>query len=1059
MYRLNDKHHFQMDDYREKAPFSSFLPGMSGMDGIPMWVFYVNRGQGIAGFGVQDKDHAIMEFLPADKAYQLVPFQGFRTFIKWMESDKISFFEPFSSISPGQQKTEENMEISENMLALKYVNHEAGLQMTVEYFTLPHSPAAALIRRVGWKNISKKTVRAEILDGLPAVLPSGVPNAAYKELGNTLKSWFDVCNLENHVPFYRLRGSIEDTAEVKEVNHGNFYFSLLAYRGEEKRLKPIVDRDVIFGSDTGLQVPQSFMNRSVNELTAADGCTANKVACGFSAVETELAAEEEAALFTVIGHARNLETLNAFVKNHLSAPKLAAMKEQAAAMTDDITKPVRTSTGKPLFDAYTRQCYLDNGLRGGFPFVFEDQHNHQMYYLFSRKHGDLERDYNFFSLSPTYYSQGNGNYRDVNQNRRCDVFFDPKVGDYNVRLFMNLIQLDGYNPLAVKGVRFTLEAQENVDLPTFVTDIAELAKVRGFFRNSFTPGELKHFLEDEKIRLHMPFAAFLTTVILASEPNFQAEFGEGYWVDHWTYNLDLIDSYLAVFPDKKSEFFFSKTYQYFISPIRVKKRSEKYVLNNGRLRQYYALETDRKLAEEAAKTGGVLWLKDKYGKGSIYKTDLYSKLFLLALVKTATMAPYGLGIEMEAGKPGWNDSINGLPGMFGASSSELFEVKRLLALLLEVKEGRGLSLPLEAAEFLQALVSEIKKVEKGDTDELGYWHAVSGRRESYREAIYGGISGEEKYFSLKEARQMLRLLKSKVEKGIERVFSYGKVLPPTYFYFEPVQETGEAPPEIDKLDWKPVPVTPFLEGIVKALKLTKDKNEAKKIYDAVKASSIYDKKLKMYKTSMSIEKEPNELGRVKSFTPGWLENESIFLHMEYKYLLAVLKSGLADEFFADMQQAVIPFLDPAVYGRSTLENSSFIASSANPDAKLHGRGFVSRLSGSTIEFLNIWFVMMAGRQPFLLINGELACQLSPTLPSWLFDEHGKVSFTFLGSCNITYENESGKNTYGENGVSPVEYVLTYQDKATIPIHDRVIPKDHAMAIRNGEVASIHVKLA
>ena len=24
--------------------------------------------------------------------------------------------------------------------------------------------------------------------------------------------------------------------------------------------------------------------------------------------------------------------------------------------------------------------------------------------------------------------------------------------------------------------------------------------------------------------------------------------GEGYWVDHWTYNLDLIESYLSIFP-------------------------------------------------------------------------------------------------------------------------------------------------------------------------------------------------------------------------------------------------------------------------------------------------------------------------------------------------------------------------------------------------------------------------------------------------------------------------------------------------------------------------------
>ncbi len=36
-----------------------------------------------------------------------------------------------------------------------------------------------------------------------------------------------------------------------------------------------------------------------------------------------------------------------------------------------------------------------------------------------------------------------------------------------------------------------------------------------------------------------------------AEQHIEATFGEGYWIDHWTYNLDLIDTYLAVYPDRK----------------------------------------------------------------------------------------------------------------------------------------------------------------------------------------------------------------------------------------------------------------------------------------------------------------------------------------------------------------------------------------------------------------------------------------------------------------------------------------------------------------------------
>ena len=121
----------------------------------------------------------------------------------------------------------------------------------------------------------------------------------------------------------------------------------------------------------------------------------------------------------------------------------------------------------------------------------------------------------------------------------------------------------------------------------------------------------------------------------------------------------------------------------------------------------------------------------------------------------------------------------------------------------------------------------------------------------------------------------------------------------------------------------------------------------------------------MYKTSSSLEEMSYEIGRSRAFTPGWLERESIFMHMEFKYLLSVLKSGLYEEFFNDLKTALPPFMDPQVYGRSVLENSSFIASSVNPNSLLHGQGFVARLSGTTAEFLSMWQLMMMGKEAFL----------------------------------------------------------------------------------------------
>ena len=79
---FDEQQRFILTDYASARPFSSFLPGLAGPQGVPLWVFTVNRGQAIASFGVESKDHPIVEFQPANKAYQLTPYLGFRTALR-----------------------------------------------------------------------------------------------------------------------------------------------------------------------------------------------------------------------------------------------------------------------------------------------------------------------------------------------------------------------------------------------------------------------------------------------------------------------------------------------------------------------------------------------------------------------------------------------------------------------------------------------------------------------------------------------------------------------------------------------------------------------------------------------------------------------------------------------------------------------------------------------------------------------------------------------------------------------------------------------------------------
>jgi hypothetical protein len=152
---------------------------------------------------------------------------------------------------------------------------------------------------------------------------------------------------------------------------------------------------------------------------------------------------------------------------------------------------------------------------------------------------------------------------------------------------------------------------------------------------------------------------------------------------------------------------------------------------------------------------------------------------------------------------------------------------------------------------------------------------------------------------------------------------------------------------------------------------------------------------------------------------------------------------------------MVPFLDPKIYGRSTLENSSFLVSSAFPDTTMHGAGYVARLSGSTAEFLSIWSLMMTGEKPFFMQNGELCLSLRPTLPGWLFPLKGELSFCFLGRCMVTYFNLQRRDIYGDCACA-LRMRLTTEAGQGIDISGNLLSAPYAAMVRSGQIKCLDV---
>lgn len=1047
---------YVIEGFDELPTFSSFLPGLAGIKGIPIWVYYTNRGQGINSFGIHNKSNAIMEFNPANTAYENTAIKGFRTFIK---CDGI-YFEPFFTLDESAKR---NLYIRKNSIVLEEINSRFGIKMQVKYYVLPQDSIGALVRKVRIENLDNCPREVEVIDGMPKIIPYGIENGAYKEMSNLLKSWTEIKNLQNQVPYYTMRSSSDDSAEVSEVEGGYFYLTV-----KEGQIFPVIyDGEVIFGQDTSLVNPVSFMKESVARLKEKKQCFYNKIPAGFTLLKKGIGSHEDLNFTSMIGFASSPDQINEKLSDIVREDYFAKKEALADTIVDELTADIKTKTGKPVFDQYMEQCYLDNFLRGGYPFIFNKEKNKSVVHLFSRKHGDPERDYNFFSIAGEYYSQGNGNFRDVNQNRRNDVFFKKDIGDFNIKTFYQLIGIDGFNPLEVRPSTFTVKPELKVEVEKLlqenITDHVE--KLETILKDDFTPGMIANCIARFHIPLVMGEDAFLEAILNCCNQNIEAGFGEGYWSDHWGYNLDLIENYLSIYPEKEKALLFKdNTYRFYNTPARVLPRSETYVFNSKKeVRQYGSLIHDEEVVDQKGfRKNGTNWLKTK--KGEYVQTNLMVKLISLSLNKFASLDSYGMGVEMDGGKPGWNDAMNGIPGLFGSGMAETFELKRVISFIIKtITKEETLVLPVEVNEFLEGVVSSLSQAKVEGWSDFMYWDTVATIKEDFRKKVRLTLNGATLERNTADLLNYFQMFLQKLDSGIKKACALGNGIVPTFFTYRAkefesvVNEEGKPVishyglPKAKVKAFEVDPLPAFLEGPARMLGIVKDYEEAKRLHSKVKTSDLYDKKLGMYKTSVPIDHISMENGRIRAFTAGWLERESVFLHMEYKYLLAMVKAGLWEQYYEELPNTMVAFRDPQVYGRSILENSSFIASSVNPDISVHGRGYVARLSGSTTEALSLWLAMFLGDSIFTYENNQLVLHLEPKLAGWMFDEAGEASFRFMSSTTIVYRNESRKATYGTDGAVIKKIIICDTNEE---VRGNSITGEMAERIRDGEIGKI-----
>ena len=428
-------------------------------------------------------------------------------------------------------------------------------------------------------------------------------------------------------------------------------------------------------------------------------------------------------------------------------------------------------------------------------------------------------------------------------------------------------------------------------------------------------------------------------------------------------------------------------------------------------------------------------------------------------------------------------------GMVGSGMPETYELYLLLKYVKSVvdKYDREVTIPAELNKMLETVEDALDELEEAgyeDPEELPtavpkslfkYWDTVAAARENYRNDVQYYFSGNVTTYEASKISEMVDRWIDHVEVGMERSRKFGTKgfgddgtsgIPPSFFSYnvtdwELNDNRNEVGLPLVNAKAMEVGIFPlFLEGPVRYMKtIQDDEDKMSDMYDRVLASGLRDTELNMYYLSASLEGQTYDMGRQIAFAPGWLENQSIWMHMSYKYYLQLIRGGLYEQFFSEMKGGgILPFMDAKTYGRPLMECSSFIASSAFPDPSVHGEGFLARLSGSTAEFMSMWKYMFIGPKPFSLNeDGEVEMTLVPALPSWLFeddesdndptyDDDGNhiVTFKLFGSILVTYHNPGGQNLYGE---PPKSYKVTMADGSVVDVDGSSIPTETALAIR------------
>ena len=119
----------------------------------------------------------------------------------------------------------------------------------------------------------------------------------------TSAAWMQVEQAQKNVPYFRVRASMEDTADVTMIEGGNFG---IGFAEDGTRLEAITDPETVFGYDNSLGCAVVYEQGGITEVEAQTQSDANLVPCCMFAKTLEIASGEKKSIYELIGQVEDI---------------------------------------------------------------------------------------------------------------------------------------------------------------------------------------------------------------------------------------------------------------------------------------------------------------------------------------------------------------------------------------------------------------------------------------------------------------------------------------------------------------------------------------------------------------------------------------------------------------------------------------------------------------------------------------------------------------------------------------------------------------------------------